>query len=327
MGGECYSRVMEGSGVDASGLAPLYRWSRFAPLGIVATQAVIFGLSFSLNRIGITAGIPFIAYVFWQCAGAALLLLATYGAFHHRFPRCDRRALWIYLGMSVFGMVVPYLIYAFVAPRLPAGIVGLTLATVPMFTYVFALGARLEVFLFIRLLGNLLGFAGVLLIVLPDSSLPSRDMVGWVVLALAAPASFSLSAVGIARLRIPTMGSLELAAGTLTASAILMLPIVAVTDSWWWFGAPLDAGDGALIGITLIQAAMWFTLLELIRLSGPVYLSIVDNLATLTGVGWGILFFGEVHSVWVWAALALLLVAVYLVNGTGRAVRQSGTFT
>ena len=311
----------------SGGFAPFYRRVRYAPLVILFIFAGIYGLSFSLNRIGITAGIPFLAYMFWQAVGAALIALTAHALLARRGPRLDRVALRAYLVMAVFGMIVPFTIYAFVAPKLPAGIVGLTLALIPILTYLFALSMRLEIFMVIRLVGIVLGFAGVLMILLPETSLPDPDMVGWVLLAMAAPVCLAGMTVGTVRLRPANMSSLELTAGVLTTSALLMLPIAAATDSWWWFASPFDAGDGALLGIALIQVLLWFSLLELIRLSGPVFLTMVDNLSTLSGVGWGILLFAEVHSLWIWGALGLLLPAVFLVNFTASAVRQKGTLT
>ena len=311
----------------SGGFAPFYRRVRYAPLIILFVFAGVYGVSFSLNRIGITSGIPFLAYMFWQSVGAALIAFAVHGLLARRLPRFDRTALRAYLFMAVFGMVVPFTIYAFVAPRLPAGVVGLTLALIPILTYLFALAMRLEIFMTIRLVGIVLGFAGVLMILLPETSLPDPDMVGWVLLAMAAPVCLAGMTVGTVRLRPANMSSLELTAGVLTTSALLMLPIAAATDSWWWFASPFDAGDGALLGIALIQVLLWFSLLELIRLSGPVFLTMVDNLSTLSGVGWGILLFAEVHSLWIWGALGLLLPAVFLVNFTASAVRQKGTLT
>jgi len=162
---------------------------------------------------------------------------------------------------------------------------------------------------------------------LPETSLPSREMVGWVLVAMAAPVCPAGTSDGAVRLRPSGRGSLELTAGVLTTSALLTVPIAASTNTWWWFAAPFDAGDGALLGIVLIQALMWFFLLELICLSGPVFLTMADNLSTLSGVGWGILNFAEVYSLWIWGALGLSLPAAFLVNMTAGAVRQKGTLT
>ncbi len=55
-------------------------------------------------------------------------------------------------------------------------------------------------------------------------------------------------------------------------------------------------------------------LLYVIRTSGPVFASQSAYVITLAGVAWGILLFGEEHSLWVWLALALTLVGVALVK-------------
>ena len=45
-----------------------------------------FGLIFSANKIAVTGGIPFFAYVFWQTLGAGLVLLLFSGVLRRR-PR------------------------------------------------------------------------------------------------------------------------------------------------------------------------------------------------------------------------------------------------
>ena len=63
-----------------------------------------------------------------------------------------------------------------------------------------------------------------------------------------------------------------------------------------------------------INGLAFFGLFELIRLSGPTYASQITYIVTLTGVMFGIVMFGEVHSVWVWGATAMVLFGVGLVN-------------
>ena len=91
----------------SGGFAPLYRRVRYAPLVILFLFAGVYGLSFSLNRIGITAGIPFLAYMFWQAVGAGLIAFTLHGALARRGLRVDRVALRAYLVMAVIGMIVP----------------------------------------------------------------------------------------------------------------------------------------------------------------------------------------------------------------------------
>ena len=68
------------------------------------------------------------------------------------------------------------------------------------------------------------------------------------------------------------------------------------------------------------MALVWCFGMELARVADAVYLSLFDYLATLAGVGWGILIFTERHSPWVWGALGLLLISIWLVTRTTHAV-------
>jgi len=55
-------------------------------------------------------------------------------------------------------------------------------------------------------------------------------------------------------------------------------------------------------------------LLYVIRTSGPVFASQSAYIITLAGVAWGMVLFGERHSVYIWAALALVLAGSALVT-------------
>jgi drug/metabolite transporter (DMT)-like permease len=57
----------------------------------------------------------------------------------------------------------------------------------------------------------------------------------------------------------------------------------------------------------------FWLLFEIIRLAGPVFFSLQNYVATLSGIGWGMLIHGEAHSIWIWLALALLFLGLALV--------------
>ena len=52
----------------------------------------------------------------------------------------------------------------------------------------------------------------------------------------------------------------------------------------------------------------------MIRTAGPVFASQTAYVITLAGVFWGMALLGERHSVYVWAALALMLLGLALVR-------------
>ena len=58
----------------------------------------------------------------------------------------------------------------------------------------------------------------------------------------------------------------------------------------------MEGGDWALIGVVLINAMFFLLLFETIRIAGPVFFSVQNYIATLSGIGWGMLIHGEAHS-------------------------------
>ncbi|MEM7750041.1 MAG: EamA/RhaT family transporter, partial [Pseudomonadota bacterium] len=56
------------------------------------------------------------------------------------------------------------------------------------------------------------------------------------------------------------------------------------------------------------------TFVHLVNTAGPVFASQTAYVVTLSGVGWGMLIFGESHSKWVIAATACMMVGLALVR-------------
>ena len=291
--------------------------SHLVPFAMLLFAAAIYSMTFSLNRIAITEGIPVFAFVFWQCLGAALLTFVAAVA-TRQLPSLRRKYLRLYLLLGTFGTAVPYTLIVFVAPKVPAGAIALGLTLVPILTYGIAVLFRIDRIHLLRIAGFLFGLAGVLLVLLPDQSLPEPGMAPWLLMAFGAPLCYSLSNVCIAILRPPESRPIPLTCGVFACAAILMLPIMALTDNWWIFDATMTDGDWALIGTIVINAIFMVFALEIIRMLGPVLFSTIGYFGTLMGLGWAALYFGEVPSPWIWAAIAILFLGLFLVNRTSK---------
>jgi len=283
------------------------------PTAMLFACGITWGMSFSLNKIAISSGIPFVAYVFWQSLGAGLILLVLSFATGNRM-NLSRAHLKLYGAAALFQFVLPFLALNYVANKLPAGVVSIGQSLVPALTFAFALALRVDKFHILRFLGLCVGLVGVLLVLLPEKSLPDPDMIGWVLIALLAPLFYGLANTLVAIMRPPESHSLPLAAGLLLGSSLFLLVVVAATDSWWFFDTGLDAGSLALIGVTLLNAVFWYLLFEIIHIAGPVFFASYNYISPLAGIGWAAVYFGESHSVWIWGALALMFVSLFLVT-------------
>lgn len=289
------------------------RYPRWQPVAMVLLIGLCWGAVFPLNRMARLEGIPFLPFVFWQCLGAAVIFIVI--AIPLRaLPKLGRRHLISYLVLGGATVALPYTILALAAAKVPAGVLGLVQPLEPMMTYVLVLIFAMERFRWLRVSGLLLGLAGVLLIVVPEASLPSPDMAGWVLLGLAIPLGWALFPILAIVLRPPETRALPFSIGILLATCLLLLPVLAITESWWFFDGTLDRGDWALAGVIMINVLVWVVSLECIWLAGPVIFSMWAYIGTLTSVGFGMLLFGERHSIWIWVALALLFAGLSLVT-------------
>ncbi len=291
--------------------------SQLVPFALLLFAAVTFSLTFSLNRTAMTEGIPVFAFVFWQCLGAALLTFVAAAA-TRQLPSLGHKSLRLYLLFGALTTAVPMILFAFAAPRVPAGAISLGLALPPILTYVFAVLFRIDHIRLLRIAGILLGLAGVLLAILPEQSLPEPGMAPWLLLGFGGPLCYSLSNVCIAVFRPPEMRAIPLTCGVFTCASIISLPVMAVTENWWIFDATMTDGDWALIGNILINAVFFVVMFEIIRMAGPVFFSTYGYFGTLIGLAWAALFFGEVPSPWIWAAIAILFLGLFLVNRTSK---------
>jgi drug/metabolite transporter (DMT)-like permease len=272
--------------------------------------AVIYGAMFSVNKIAAKAGVPALAYSFWQSLGAGLVLWLVLTLRGERLGVTRRHlAGYFVIGALVSGLPISLLTY--IAPKLPAGVMTLVLALSPPFTFAMSVLARIDRFRWLGLLGLLFGFAGVVLIVAPGASLGGAEAWKWFLLALLAPVMFAGSNVAAAILRPPASSSVATGAGVMLGSAAVLLPIMLLAGQTW-FPQDLDQGTIATLISVAINAVFLVLFLEIIRRAGPVFFAQFNYLAVLAGVAWGAVIFGERLSIYLVLAMVLMFVGVFL---------------
>ena len=296
---------------------------RLIPLAMLLFGACSYAMTFSLNRIAITEGIPVVPFVFWQGVGAGTVALIA-GLVVGQRPRLTGAYLRFYFLFGFIGIVLPYTLLALAAPRVPAGAVALTLTLSPILTYAFSILFRLDRVRLLRVAGILLGLAGILVVLTPGTSLPDPDMALWLLLAFGSPVCYAFGSVAVVFLRPAGSKPIPLTCGIAFASAVLMVPVMAAADSWWLFDSTMTDGDWSLIGGGALTACFFVLGLEIIRMAGPVFFSTNGYIGPLAGMGWAALFFGEVPSPWIGLAVALLFAGLFLVNRSSPPVTRAG---
>jgi drug/metabolite transporter (DMT)-like permease len=282
-------------------------------LALLVLLGTNWGIAFSFAKIGQLGGIPPLGYAVWQSGGAGLILLAICGA-RGIWPPLSRHHLRYYLLAALTGQAIPIVNMLVVVKHIPVGVFTLLVTLSPLLTYGIAMLVRTESFSLRRIAGMLLGFLGMLFILLPRASLPSPEMLPWVLLALITPIFFAGSNVYIAVARPIGVDSLALAAAMQLSVVAFVVPVAAATGTLYALLPPFSTADLALmahIGTSTLGALLMF---EIIRLAGVVFMSQVAYIVTLNGIVWGMYFFDEHHSAWIWAALAAIVAGVALVT-------------
>lgn len=278
--------------------------------------AGLYGSLFSLNKVAAESGWPPVGYAFWTSVLAGgFLWFVTW--VEGRPPKWNWPFLRVYLVIGGLGIAFSTSLLTYVAPKLPAGILGMVLALTPGFTYLISIIVRLEKFYFIGVLGIIFGFIGVGVLIGPSAALPTIEVAGWFLISLLAPLCFAMANVAAAALRPPQTSSLSMAAGILLASALVVSPFMFTMGQW---DAPgqLHSGDWALVGSAAVNCVVVLLFLEIVRIAGPTFFSQFNYLAVLAGIGWGALLFGERLGFGVWFAVLLMALGVVLTSVRAR---------
>ena len=286
---------------------------KWLPLLLLLVLGAIWGGNPSFSKALVTNGISPGSVVFWQTFGAGVLLSII--CIVRRTPiRISRRAITYYLVIGVIGIDLAYIMVVFSVQHLTVGYVSVLVLFSPLLTYVFAILLRIERINLLRGLGILVGFAGAGVLVIPEGSLPSPDLLGIALLAFIVPAGYATANIFAEWGRPADADNLSLAAGTMFAAAGGALIVTLIDGSFHPVWVDFSQRELILFGFSLATAVAFLIFYLIIALAGAVYLGQVGYIVTLAGVSWGVLFFGEIVSVWLWVAIAIVGVGVGMVN-------------
>ncbi len=286
--------------------------SRARPYLLILIAGIIWGSTFSLILIATQDGTHPLALATWQSLISAVVFaifcLAT------RVTLFSIAQLRHYSVLAVIGICAPNLLYYNAAPHLSAGILSITIATVPLFTYAIMWLMRYESLQTKRVLGVILGMLAILLLVLPDQGLNSDDASFWILLVVLCAIFYATENVYIAVGVSDDIDIREILCGSNILAAIVLVPITLWLDvstpvSW------LLTPSGWAISATAVLSVLAYTLFfYAIRTSGPVFASQCAYVVTLSGVIWGIIIFSEQHTVWIWLSVLVMMVGMALVT-------------
>ena len=274
---------------------------------------ILWGGTIPLMKTAVSTGYQPLGLIVWQLV-IGILILGVFLLIQGWRPKLTREKLIFYGLLSIFGTLLPNGFSYVAAAQLPGGVMAIAIATVPMFTLVMALGLRLEKFSMMRVLGVLIGFAAMVMIAVPQTSLPDPSKAIFVLVALIAPLSYGVETNLIAA-KTPKDTD---ATSTLFMASVLGLmvaaPLAAGSGQWIDFTGKWDVPIYALIAASVIHSVTYVGFIWLVGFGGPVFGVQTAYPVTLSGVVLSIIFLGEGYSIWIWGALVLVMTGLMLVQ-------------
>jgi len=276
-------------------------------------MGIVWGLSFSLSKMAVGLGGTPIGLTFWTCLLTGLMLL-FYTIIRGQKIRFRLKDLQIILLLAFLGAMLPNMFFYYAAAHVSAGILSITITVVPIATYALSFILKLEAISARRITGVFFGVGAILVLVLPENSLPNKSEVIWIIVACLSSISYALENITLAIRGIDGIGPVRLSCGINLLAALILGVFSYFTDNFMPVPLPVTTLTWTILGISLIGATAYTLFVLTIANSGPLFASQVAFLVTISGVLWGMLIFGETHSSWVWLSLVLMLIGMSLVS-------------
>lgn len=255
--------------------------------------SVLWGGSFFFTGIALS-GLPPLTLVVLRVGLAALILNLVLPLNGLRLPRGLR--IWTAcLGMSLLNNVLPFCLIVWGQTHIASGLAAILNATTPLFTVVVAHLLTIdERMTGNRLAGVLVGLGGVAVMVGPTALAgPSASFMAQLAV-LGAALSYAFASVFGRRSLDLGVPPLALAAGQVTMSTLVLLPVALAVDQPWTLPMPSAPVWGAVFGIASLSTALAYVLyFRILVRAGATNLSLVTFLIPVSAILLGALVLGE----------------------------------
>jgi drug/metabolite transporter (DMT)-like permease len=282
-------------------------------LGALVLLSALWGASFIYIRVAVPALGPFVLVELR--VGLAAVVLALCAALVGRLPKLRRRWRQFAL-LGAVNVAIPFSLISAAEINLTASLAAILNSTTVMFTAVVAAVWMGDALTARKLVGVALGIAGVTVLVGWDPIAMNWVVALSVGAMLAASLAYALGSV-YAKRTFADSPPLAIASGQLTAAAMLMVPLAAVSAPEQ---SPSTIVVLSVLGLALPSTAVAYMLyFRLIANVGPTSTSTVTLLVPLFGLLFGVVLLDEPVGVGTLAGLVLILSSVILITGLGAA--------
>ncbi|MEM6587233.1 MAG: DMT family transporter [Pseudomonadota bacterium] len=287
--------------------------SRATLTAVLLFMGAGWGVTFTFSKIAVSAGYQPFGLMAWQFVIMTVILLVI-GRIRRKPALWTRTHVAVYLMLGLLGSLIPNSISYMVAAHLPAGLMSILIAAVPLFAFPIAIALQVDSFDLRRAGGLLCGLACVVLIAWPELNLPEAGLAIWIMFALLSALMYAVEGNIIGKWGTWGLDPLQM----LTGASIVGLPmgfaLAFGTGQYINPVKPWGAPEWSLVASASIHVVVLSTYFWTVTRAGVVFASQVSYLVTAFGVISAMVILGERYSLHVWAGFALMLAGLFLVR-------------
>ena len=286
----------------------LLNWTYLVILGI------IWGGSFMGAKLALTGLGPMTVAALRLIIATSILVSFAY-IFRNGLPKwktpTDKR-IWLHiLGMGLFTNAIPFTLLNWGQLRVSSGFAGISMAVVPLLVLPLAhflvAGDQMSRR---KILGFIIGFAGVVILVGPAKFMDSSGDPLEPVARLACIGAASCYAIGSIITRLcPPVGLLSYSAAGLLVGTVGMVPV-----ALYFEGVPAMPNMHAALGVLYLglfpTALATIMLVNVINKAGPSFMSLVNYQVPIWAIIFSVVFLGEALPESFIGALALIMLGL-----------------
>jgi Predicted permeases len=294
---------------------PVQKTMAASDWALLILLSIVWGGSFLFVGIAVKE-LPPLTIVALRVALAAIVLRLVLAVMGMSLPRA-RRVWAAFLVMGILNNAIPFTLIVWGQSHIASGLASILNATTPLFTVVVAHALTADEQLTgQRLAGVVVGFAGVAIMIgaaafnVRDASVPAQ------VAVLGAALSYAFAGVFGRRFKAMGLAPLPSAAGQVTASSLLLLPMALLVDRPWTLPVPSSGALMSVAGLALLSTAFAYILFfRLLARAGATNVGLVTFLIPVSAILFGSLILGERLEPRHFAGMGLIGAGLILIDG------------
>jgi drug/metabolite transporter (DMT)-like permease len=283
------------------------------PYLAMAALALIWGVSFLLIKVAVHDMSPTVLLLLRSASGLLGLAVIVKAMGRPLIGPGWRTRLGSFAFMAITNAIVPWVAIAWGEERISSGLASILNSTTTLWTAIIIYWAMpSERPSIVNYIGVVLGFAGVVILVLPDLTTHgvSANFFGTMAV-LVASLSYALNAI-YQRTRMRNASVFDISIGQLAAATVFAIPLAipslpSVHVAWQSLAAVLALG-AAGTGVAYLLYYFVMNSLGAVRAAG------VTFLVPITAVFWGVILLHETVTLAIVVGMVVILAGILLTN-------------